>query len=72
MEKVIFITILVIVILDFILERFLDYLNSTRWSEELPGELEGIYDREQYARSQKYLKTNHNFSQITEAFNFIL
>ncbi|NTV84895.1 MAG: M48 family metallopeptidase, partial [Bacteroidales bacterium] len=45
---------------------------STRWSEELPGELEGIYDREQYARSQKYLKTNHNFSQITEAFNFIL
>jgi STE24 endopeptidase len=72
MEKIIFITILVIVILDFILERILDYFNTTYWSEQLPAELKGIYDREQYARSQKYLKTNHNFSQVTETFNFIL
>ncbi len=55
MEKMIFITILVIVILDFILERVLDYLNSTYWSEELPAELEGIYDSERYRKSQQYL-----------------
>lgn len=72
MEKMIFIAILVIVILDFILERVLDYLNSTYWSEELPAELEGIYDSEQYRKSQQYLITNHKFSQVTEAFNFIL
>jgi STE24 endopeptidase len=72
MEKLIFITILVIVFLDFILERILDYLDRTYWSEELPSELVGIYDRENYAKSQKYLRTNHNFSQVTESFNFIL
>lgn len=72
MEKTIFIAILIIVILDFILERVLDYLNKTNWSENLPGELEGIYDRERYTKSQQYLKVNHNFSQVTESFNFIL
>lgn len=72
MEKIIFIAILVIVILDFILERVLDYLNSTNWREDLPVELEGIYDNESYRKSQQYLKTNHKFSQITESFNFIL
>jgi STE24 endopeptidase len=72
MEKLIFVTILVIVILDFILERILDYLNSTRWSEKLPAELEGIYDGERYRKSQQYLRVNHKFSQVTEAFNFIL
>jgi STE24 endopeptidase len=55
METIIFIAILVIVVLDFILERVLDYLNSTKWSEELPKELEGIYDRENYSKSQQYL-----------------
>ncbi|MCU0370155.1 MAG: M48 family metallopeptidase [Bacteroidales bacterium] len=72
MEKVIFVTILVIVVLDFILERVLDYLNSTWWSENLPAELEGIYDSDKYRKSQQYLITNHKFSQVTESFNFIL
>jgi STE24 endopeptidase len=72
MEKFIFVAILVIIILDFLLERILDYLNRTYWSEELPAELEGIYDRERYRKSQQYLKANHWFSQVTESFNFIL
>ena len=72
MEQALFIIILVIVILDFILERVLDYLNTTYWEEELPAELEGIYDRENYLKSQQYLKTNTRFSQVTESFNFIL
>ncbi len=72
METFIFIAILVIVILDFALERVLDYLNSTKWNEELPQELEGIYDQEKYSRSQQYLKVNTRFSQVTESFNFVL
>jgi STE24 endopeptidase len=72
MEKVIFIIILVIVILDFFLERILDFLNRTFWSDDLPAELAGIYDDEKYRKSQLYLRTNHKFSQITESFNFIL
>jgi STE24 endopeptidase len=72
MENFIYIAILTIVILDFILERVLEYLNRTRWSEVLPAELNGIYDSEKYRKSQQYLRVNHNFSQLTESFNFIL
>jgi len=72
MEKIIFIIILVIVILDFFLERILDFLNRTYWSDDLPAELAGIYDDEKYRKSQLYLRTNHKFSQVTESFNFIL
>jgi STE24 endopeptidase len=70
--QIIFIVILVIVIFDFILERILDYLNSTRYSDELPAELAGIYDQEKYSKSQQYLKANQNLSQLTESLNFIL
>jgi STE24 endopeptidase len=72
MENFIYIAILTIVILDFFLERVLEYLNRTRWSEVLPAELNGIYDSEKYRKSQQYLRVNHNFSQLTESFNFIL
>lgn len=72
MAEVIFLVILIIVALDFILERVLDYLNSRNWSEELPEELEDIYDAGNYRKSQLYIKTNHRFSQLTESFNFIL
>jgi STE24 endopeptidase len=72
MAHTIYLAILIIVVLDFLLERYLDYLNGTRFSELLPKELEGIYDQENYSKSQRYLKANHRFSQIIESFNFIL
>jgi len=72
MAQYIFYAILIIVILDFLLERLLDYLNRTYWSDELPAVLRDIYDPDRYKKSQQYLRTNHRFSQITETFNFIL
>ncbi len=64
--------IMVIVVLDFALDRFLDYLNSTCWKDELPEELSNIYNEEKYRTSQQYLRVNHRFAQVTESFNFIL
>ncbi len=64
--------ILVVVVLDYLLDRFLDYLNSTCWREELPPELAHIYPEDKYSKSQQYLKANHRFAQVTESFNFIL
>ena len=52
MAQTIFIIIISILVFDFLLERLLDYLNSTYWSNELPKELEGIYDAETKKPSQ--------------------
>ena len=56
MAQTIFYIIIGILLFEFILERILDYLNSTYWSNELPAELNGIYDAEKYRKSQEYEK----------------
>lgn len=72
MVQTLFYLIIGIVILDFAFGRFLDYLNTTRWSDELPTELAGIYDAAEYKKSQQYLRANHNFSMLTDGFSFLL
>lgn len=72
MAQLFFILIIIFLVADFILERILDYLNSTYWSEELPEEAKGIYDAEKYRKSQLYLKANQKLSLITSSLNFVL
>lgn len=71
MSQTIFIIIAVIIILDYLLERFLDYKNSTIWSDELPEELKGIYDPEKYKKSQEYKKANDRLSLLTSTVSFV-
>ena len=72
MYQLFFILIIGLLVFDYLLERLLDYLNSTRWSDQLPKELEGIYDAEKYKKSQEYEKVKHRFSLITSSFSFLL
>ena len=72
MDSFYFYLILLIIIADYIFERFLDYLNSTRWSDSLPVQLKGIYDEEKYRQQQAYEKENHRFGLMTSGFGFLL
>jgi STE24 endopeptidase len=63
--------ILSILILDYLLERILSYLNSTCWSDQLPKELEGIYDQEKYRKSQQYEKHKQKFAFVVDTLTFI-
>ncbi len=67
MDHVILIVIIVILVVGYIVERILDYLNSTYWSDELPDELKGIYDAEKYKKSQAYLRVKQRFSVLTDS-----
>lgn len=72
MHLTIFYFIIGILVFDYLLEQFLDYLNSTKRSSVLPLELTGIYDVDKYKKSQDYDKANHKFSIVTSSFNLIL
>ena len=72
MAHIVFIIILAIVILDFVFEQTLSYLNTTRWSEKLSEALQGIYNEEEYAKSQAYGKANRKFGMITSTVSFVL
>lgn len=72
MSQIIFYTIIGLLVADFIFERFLEYLNSTQWSDKLPEEVIGIYDQEKYSKQQAYEKVNFRFSLISSTFSFVL
>ncbi|MEE4178753.1 MAG: M48 family metallopeptidase [Bacteroides sp.] len=72
MGNTLLIIILVILLLDFSLERILDYLNASRWSNVLPETLKGIYDEEKYRKSQDYARVNMRFGILTSTFSLIL
>lgn len=64
-------SILFILIINFVFERWLDYLNTTHWSSELPAELLGIYNEEKYQKSVEYEKATYRFTLVIESLSFI-
>jgi STE24 endopeptidase len=64
--------ILVILVFDYFLERFLSYLNSTYWNDKLPEELQGLYDEEKYGKSQQYEKQKQRFSFVVDTLTFVV
>jgi STE24 endopeptidase len=69
MHNIIFFLILIIPVLGFIIERYLDYLNSLTWSGTLPEKLKGICDAEEYKKTQLYQKDNNRLSFWSSTFN---
>lgn len=64
--------IIAILILEFALEKILDYLNRKNVSLELPNEVKDIYNAEEYAKQQKYFLANQKFGTISGIFSFIV
>lgn len=71
MTNALFIIIVSIIIVEFIFNKLLDFLNLKNLSSKLPEEAKGIYDEEKYRRSQEYYKVNHNFSTLASAISLI-
>jgi len=67
-----FYVIVAIIVIDFILERGLDWLNAAWRSKPIPELLQGIYNEEKYSKQQEYAKTTDRFSLLTSSFSFIL
>lgn len=72
MAQTLFYIIVAILLLDYLFERLLDYLNSSRWSEIIPDKLKGVYDEVEYKKSQEYKKINSRFGTITSSISFLL
>ncbi|MEI8272759.1 MAG: M48 family metallopeptidase [Paludibacter sp.] len=72
MVQLLFISILVILTTDFILERYLAFLNIKESGKELPALLRDIYDPEKYSKQQEYFRTNSRFGMLTSSFSFLV
>jgi STE24 endopeptidase len=72
MHNTLFFIIIGIIVFGYLLEQFLVWLNASQLTELLPVELQGIFDPEEYKRSQAYKKENDRFSMITSTFSFLV
>jgi STE24 endopeptidase len=69
MHNTIFFLIIILPVTGFIIERYLDYLNSLMWSDTLPERLKGICDEEAYRKTQLYQKDNNRLSTWSSVLN---
>lgn len=69
---ILFILIIVILCLDFVVERVFDYLNWHSMSPQLPECLNGIYDVKEYTRFQNYNRENNRFDLFSSTFSFLV
>lgn len=65
-----FILITAIVIIDFFVERTLDWLNAASARSLPPEELADVYDSNKYARAQQYKKVTGRFGLLTSTISF--
>jgi len=72
MYTILFWIFIAILVLDFLFENYLEYLNTTKWSDTIPEEVKGIYDEEKYAKQQAYSRENHRFGMWTGAFSTVI
>jgi len=69
MYNIVYFLIIAIPVLGFLLERYLEHLNSGMRSETLPEKLKGICDEEEYRKTQRYEKDNKKLDFWSSLFN---
>ncbi len=72
MYNTIFFLLLAIIIISFVFEKILDYLNLKHVFPELPAEVSDVFDAASYKKSQEYKSVNIRFSFIMSSFSLLL
>lgn len=67
-----FYIIIAIISINFIIDKILDALNAKHYNDQLPKELQDVYDENEYKKSQRYKATNYRFGILTSTFSFVL
>ena len=71
-STIIFIIVVSLFIYDFVVERWLSYLNFKQWDKPLPSEINGIYSEEEYAKAKDYAAANHKMAVLSSILGFVL
>lgn len=71
-SNILFYTIISILIIDFLFDSYLNFLNQRKYDAKIPEKLADVYDEDAYKKSQAYKKENARFSRITSLFSITL
>ena len=68
----VFILLIVVLILNFLKDVFLDYLNSKNFDNKIPKIISDVYNSEKYLKSQEYKKSQYEFSKYSKIYSLIV
>ena len=70
--ETLFNVLITIILLNFLKDSILDYLNSTYFNNEIPKIISDIYDNEKYLKSQEYKKIQYKFNRISSIYSLLI
>jgi STE24 endopeptidase len=70
-SSILFLIILIIVV-SFLFEQILAFLNFTRMKDPIPEILCDVYEKDSYHKSQEYNRANYKFNLLKETISFII
>lgn len=69
--EAIFYILIGILIIKFLFDTIIDAVNAKHFNDKIPTELEGIYNEEEYMKSQAYKKENYKFSMFISSLSIV-
>jgi len=70
--NILFIIIISVLVINYLKEEIISFVNSKHFNDPVPTELNDVYDEEAYRKSQAYKLTNYKFSRFTRAVSFTI
>lgn len=70
-SETLFYIIIAILVISFIIDQVLDYLNAKHFNDDLPLELQDVFDEEEYQKSQRYKAERYKFGILVSAISLI-
>ncbi|MGY5352804.1 M48 family metallopeptidase [Wenyingzhuangia sp. IMCC45533] len=70
--NILFIIIITILVVNYVKEEVISFVNSKHFNDPIPQELSDVYDGEAYKKSQAYKLTNYKFSSISGMVSFVI
>jgi len=59
------------IVIEFFIEKYLDYINAKHYNDNLPDELKDVFNKDTYAKSQAYKMANYRYELISSTIMFI-
>ncbi|ANW95217.1 peptidase M48 [Wenyingzhuangia fucanilytica] len=70
--SILFIIIIALIVINFIKDEIISFVNAQHFNDPIPKELSDVYDAEAYEKSQSYKMANYQFSTLSGLFTFII
>jgi STE24 endopeptidase len=67
-----FYIIITILLVQYLIEVVLEYVNAKRYDDPLPKELDDLFSAEEYKKSRTYKKTRYVFGMVSNTFSVLL